>query len=104
MHIRCPHCKEDIELIGSVVLKKEFELGPNAVSARREVGTFPKPVLDLGNRLLWLRQDVEDAVAKETETKILDFVSEIERDLQRLPEDEQAKAREVLAKKLNGGS
>ena len=103
MHVQCPNCEENIELIGSVALKEEFGLGPNAISARREAGTFPEPVLDLTNRLLWLRQDVEDAMAKETETKILEFVSELERSLSTLPEDEQTKAREVLAKKLDGG-
>jgi len=103
MRIQCPHCEENIELIGSVVIKQEFGLGPNAIEARRAAGTFPEPVLDLTNRLLWLRQDVEEAMARETEIKILEFVSELERSLASLPEDEQAKAREVLAKKLDGG-
>jgi len=104
MQITCPNCGKDIQLIGSVAIKKEFGLGPNAVEQRRKNGTFPEPVLDLTNRLLWLRQDVEDAMAHETETKIIEFVSELERSLGKLPEDERAKARELLAKQLDGGT
>ena len=104
MHIKCPHCGEDIQLIGSVAIKKEFGLGPNAIDARRKEGTFPEPVLDLTNRLLWLRQDVEDSMARETENKIMEFVSELERSLGQLPEDEREKARELLAKQLDGGT
>lgn len=103
MHILCPHCGEDIQLIGSVAIRREFGLGPNAIDARRKAGTFPEPVLDLTNRLLWLRRDVEDAMAKETETKILEFVSELEHSLEQLPEGEREKARELLAKQLDGG-
>jgi len=104
MHIKCPHCGEDIQLIGSVAIKQEFGLGPNAIDARRKDGTFPEPVLDLTNRLLWLRQDVEDSMARETENKIMEFVSELERSLGQLPEDEREKARELLAKQLDGGT
>jgi hypothetical protein len=103
VHIKCPHCGEDIELIGSVAIKQEFGLGPNAIEARRREGNFPEPVLDLTNRLLWLRQDVEEAMAKETETKIVEFVQELERSLSTLPKEEQDKAREMLTKQLNGG-
>jgi hypothetical protein len=103
VHIKCPHCGEDIELIGSVAIKQEFGLGPNAIEARRREGNFPEPVLDLTNRLLWLRQDVEEAMAKETETKIVEFVHELERSLSTLPKEEQDKAREMLTKQLNGG-
>jgi hypothetical protein len=104
MQITCPNCGEDIELIGSVAIKKEFGLGPNAIEARRKEGSFPEPVLDLTNRLLWLRQDVEDAMAKETERHIIQFVSKLERDLGKLPEGEREKARELLAKQLDGGT
>jgi len=41
---------------------------------------------------------------QETETKIIEFVSELERSLGKLPEDERAKARELLAKQLDGGT
>ena len=104
MHIKCPHCGEDIQLIGSVAIKQEFGLGPNAIDARRKDGAFPEPVLDLTNRLLWLRQDVEDAMARETESKIMEFVSDLERSLGQLPEDEREKARELLSKQLDGGT
>src|SRR5207244_1490487 len=100
--IKCPHCGEDIELIGSVAIKREFGLGPNAIEARRRDGGFPEPVLDLTNRLLWLRQDVEEGMARETETKIVEFVHELERSLATLPKEEQEKAREMLTKQLNG--
>jgi len=104
MQITCPNCGEDIELIGSVAIKKEFGLGPNAIEARRKEGNFPEPVLDLTNRLLWLRQDVANAMAKETEHKIMEFVSELERSLGKLPEGEREKAKELLAKQLDGGT
>jgi hypothetical protein len=102
MNIKCPHCGEDIQLIGSVGIKKEFGLGPNAIDARRKDGSFPEPVLDLTNRLLWLRQDVEEAMAKETETKIVEFVQELERSLATLPDEEREKALKMLAKEIDG--
>jgi hypothetical protein len=100
MQITCPNCGEDIELIGSVAIKSEFGLGPNAIDARRKAGGFPEPVLDLTNRLLWLRRDVEEAMAKETEDKILDFVQELERSLATLPEGERQKAREMFTREM----
>ena len=102
MHISCPHCGTDIELIGSVAIKNEFRLGPNAIEARRRDGGFPEPVLDLTNRLLWLRQDVEEAMARETEAEIVKFVHELERSLETLPEEKREKARQMLAKELEG--
>jgi hypothetical protein len=103
LHIKCPHCGEDIQLIGSVGIKKEFGLGPNAIDSRRKAGEFPEPVLDLTNRLLWLRQDVEDAMAKETEAKILDFVQDLERSLATLSEEDQKKARQMFADEMGKG-
>lgn len=103
MHITCPNCGEDIQLIGSIAIKKEFGLGPNAIEARRKNGEFPEPALDLTNRLLWLRRDVERAIAEETEAKIMDFVRELGRSLDTLPEDEREKALKMLAKEIDGG-
>lgn len=101
MQIRYPHCGDDIDLIGSVTIKQEFGLGPNAIDARRKAGTFPEPVLDLTNRLIWLRSDVEEAVARETEVEIERFVHELEESLGKLPEDKREKARQMLAKELD---
>lgn len=99
----CPHCGQVIDLIGSVEIKEKYGLGPNAVESRRKDGTFPEPVLDLTNRLIWLRREVEDAATKATEARILDFVHDLERSLASLPEEEREKAREMLAKELDGG-
>lgn len=104
MELKCPHCGKDIQLIGSVGIKDEFGLGPNAIESRRKSGDFPEPVLDLTNRLLWFRQEVEAAMAREAESKIVDFVQQLERSLASLPEDERERAREMLAKELDGGS
>lgn len=101
----CPHCGEIVSLIGSVVIEDEFKLGPAAVKSRRDAGTFPEPVLDLTNRLLWLRSDVEAAIAKETQGKVVEFVQEIEDLIERLPPDQREKARQLLADELeNGGT
>jgi hypothetical protein len=104
MEFKCPNCGEDIQLIGSVAIKAEFGLGPNAIETRRARGEFPEPVLDLTNRLLWIRKEVEAAMARETEAKIVDFVHQIERSLSSLPEEEQEKARQILAKELDAGT
>lgn len=104
MQFTCPNCGEDIHLVGSVAIKEEYGLGPSAIDARRKAGTFPEPVLNLTNRLLWVREAVEQAMARETEAKILDFVHELERSISTLPKDEQEKARQMLAKELDGGT
>jgi predicted DNA-binding transcriptional regulator AlpA len=104
MEFNCPNCGEDIQLIGTAVIKREFGLGPSAIDTRRARGEFPEPVLDLTNRLLWIRKEVEAAMARETEAKIVDFVHQIEHSLSSLPEDEQEKVRQILAKELDGGT
>ena len=103
MHIECPHCGKDIQLIGTVGIKQEFGLGPNAIETRRQDGRFPDPVLDLGNRLLFIRSAVEDAIALEQESKIVELVQGIESSLARLPKEKREKAKQLLAKQLDGG-
>lgn len=103
MKIKCPHCGKDVDLIGTVGIKQEFGLGPNAIETRREDNRFPAPVLDLGNRLLWFRSEVEAAMADEAEAKIVKFVQELEQSLESLPESEREKARRILARQLDGG-
>jgi len=101
MQIKCPHCGEDIQLIGSVAIKHEFKLGPNAVETRRKNGDFPEPVLDLGNRLLWIRQHVVDAIAKERRREIVNVVQQLEQTLSMLSPEEQEEARRALAREID---
>jgi hypothetical protein len=95
-----PTATRFIHLIGTVGIKQEFGLGPNAIITRREEGRFPDPVLDLGNRLLWLRRDVDTAIGNEAEAKIVKVTDEIERSLAGLPAHQWEKVRQRLRDRL----
>lgn len=59
MNVKCPHCSQQIDLVGAKDLDDEFGIGPNSVLYARKEGKFPEPWLLLGNRNLYLRSDIE---------------------------------------------
>ena len=104
MEFKCPHCGKPIRLIGQTTIKEEFGLGPNSVALRRKKGIFPEPVINLGNRLLFIREEVEEAIERDLNTRIEDFVENLERTIASLPEEEQRQARQALERRLQGSS
>lgn len=94
--LTCPHCGEPIDLIGQKELKDEYGLGPNPVAHARSLGTFPIPVLEFGNRNMWLREQINEYVESRTQDKISRLVEDFEQTIASLDEKERAKARELL--------
>jgi hypothetical protein len=63
MDAKCPHCKKTIDLVGARELDADFSIGSNHVQHARERGTFPEPWLAFGNRMIYLRRDIEAYVS-----------------------------------------
>ena len=71
MHtLRCPHCDNEIELLGQKDLTADYALTPNKVVRLVKLQMMPEPVLSFGNRRLWTRQQVENFRAREGEEKL----------------------------------
>lgn len=95
--LTCPHCRKQIELVGQRTLGDEYELGPNKVIAAQQRGKFPAPVLDFGNRKMWLKSDIDRYVRELSNERIAKLVQDFEQYIAILPEDERKQARELLA-------
>jgi predicted DNA-binding transcriptional regulator AlpA len=96
VEITCPNCGKPITLIGTKVIASEYGIGPNTLNAAQKKGEFPDPVLNLGNRLLWLEQDIQKY--KDSLTS-----KQIDRDAERLLKrmgGDPASAKEVLARMM----
>lgn len=94
--LTCPHCGEDIELVGQRELSDHYSMGPNPVAHARSLGIFPLPVLSFGNRNMWLKSDIDAYVEKRTRENVSKLVASLEDELRRLPEPERKLARELL--------
>lgn len=60
MRATCPHCRTDIELLGTTEIKDLFGITPNQVQHSLRAGKFPAPWLKFRNRAMWLKADIED--------------------------------------------
>lgn len=100
--ISCPHCGEPIELVGQKELSEEYGMGPNPVAHARSLGTFPIPVLQFGNRNMWLRSDIEHYIEDKSRERIAKLVHDFEQTISILPEPEREKAREMLTADSGG--
>jgi hypothetical protein len=94
--ITCPHCGKPIELVGQRELSEDYGIGPNPVQHARSLGVFPMPVLQFGNRNMWLRGDIEAYIEEKNRERIAKLVKDFEQTIAVLPEDEQEQAREML--------
>ena len=95
--IDCPHCGKPIELVGQKELSEDYGIGPNPVAHARSLGVFPMPVLQFGNRNMWLREDIETYVEEKSRERISKLVQEFEQTIAVLPEDQREQARKMLA-------
>lgn len=95
--LRCPHCGTDIELIGQKELTEDFGLNPNPVASLRQQGKFPEPILDFGNRNMWLRSTIVAFVDERTRERVAKLVEDFSRTLESLPETERDGALKMLA-------
>lgn len=95
--MKCPHCGEDIDLIGQKEITEEFHIGPNPVAHLRAQGLFPEPVLSFGNRNVWLRADVDRYMEERSRERIAKLVEDFDQTLAALPEKERERARQMLA-------
>lgn len=72
MRATCPHCRTDIELLGTTEIRDLFGITPNQVQHSLRAGKFPAPWLKFRNRAMWLKADIEDhkrgALRKKTES------------------------------------
>ena len=95
--LTCPHCRKQIELVGQRTLNEEYGIGPNSVALARQRGNFPVPVLQFGNRNMWLKGDIEQYIEGQSRERIAKLVQDFEQYIAVLPEDEREQARELLA-------
>lgn len=102
MHLPCPHCHNEIELVGAKEMREEFNISGNTVAHYRDKG-FPKPVLAFGNRLIYLRAEIARFKEERSQQTITKTVDELTKALDSLPEAEQKAARALLESKLAEG-
>ena len=102
--LTCPHCGNGIDLVGQKELKDDYGMGPNPVAHARSLGIFPIPVLEFGNRNMWLRQQIDEYVASRNRDRIAKLVEDFEQTIAKLDETEREQARELLlASEKQGG-
>lgn len=92
MQVKCPHCGEDIDLVGMQDMKG-FALTPNMVQHAQARGRFPIPWLKFNNRAIWLRRDIEHFVSERGRVRAEQAVKTLSETLSGLSENER---REVL--------
>lgn len=97
--LTCPHCGKPVELVSQSELTKDYGLKPNPVAHARKLGNFPEPVLWLGNRYMYLRSDIDAYVDGKKLDKLKDAVNEAYELIEKLPEEERARALEMLGAK-----
>lgn len=95
----CPHCGKPIELVGQKELSEEYGIGPNPVQHARSLGMFPVPVLEFGNRNMWLRSQIEEYIEERSREKIAKLVQDFEQTIATLPAADREQAIEMLGKK-----
>lgn len=100
MQVKCPHCKKDIELVGTRELREQYHLSENQIQHAREGGKMPEPWLSLENRYLYERGAIETFIEERSREKVKGAVEEIIAAISNLPADEQAEARKILDEEL----
>lgn len=96
--LTCPHCGKVIDLVGQRELKDDYGMGPNPVAHARSLGTFPIPVLEFGNRNMWLREQIDEYVSERNRDRIARLVEDFEQTIASLPEADRKQAVELLVK------
>jgi hypothetical protein len=94
--LRCPHCENDIELLGQSDLTELYALTPNKVVRLLGLESMPAPVLSFGNRRLWTRQQIEEFRAREGQERVQMLLHDIESSLEGLPPEQRALFRQAL--------
>lgn len=94
--LKCPHCGTNIDLVGQRELSEDYGLGPNPVQHARASGTFPIPVLEFGNRNMWLKKDIEAYIEDRSRERIAKLVKDFEQTISVLPDKEREQARKLL--------
>ena len=94
--LNCPHCGNDIDLLGQKELSEDYSIGPNPVAHARSLGLFPAPVLAFGNRNMWLKEDIDKYVEERSKERIQKLVEDFEQTIAVLPESQREQARELL--------
>lgn len=94
--LKCPHCGQEIELIGQKELTEEYGLGPNPIAHLRQQGAFPEPALEFGNRNMWLRSTIEEYIEQRTRERVAKLVEDFDHVLAALPETERVEAVKML--------
>lgn len=95
--LKCPKCSNKIELVGQNELSDEFGMAPNTAARKSE--DMPDPVLNFGNRLMWLRSDIEAYAEQRATERLGKLLENIERTIAALPAAERESARRLLAER-----
>jgi hypothetical protein len=99
---KCPHCGQEIDLVGPSDLNKDFGINPNALQHAREKGTLPAPWLKMNNRNLWLRADIDEYVVQQGRAKVESTVRDLMKAVSSLPEAERAEAFKLIQQQNPG--
>lgn len=94
--LRCPHCENEIELLGQKDLTREYRLTPNKVVRLLQLKEMPEPVLAFENRRMWTRQQLENWRTEQGAERVQVLLTETEDALAALP----AEQREVFLQAL----
>lgn len=94
--LKCPHCDNEIELLGQKDLTAQYRLTPNKVVRLLEKDTFPDAALAFENRRLWTRQQVNEFRAEQGKERVQTLLVDTEEALTALPEEERALFLEAL--------
>lgn len=97
--LNCPHCENNIELLGQKDLTTQYRLTPNRVVRLLSLAEMPEAALSFENRRLWTRQQIEDFRAKQSKRRVQSLLVDTEETLSALSEEDRAVFYEALLSK-----
>lgn len=92
----CPNCGKSIELVGPADLKDEYGISANVLQHEREKGRLPEPWINLNNRNLYLRSDIQGFVSDRGRARVENTVRDLMAALQTLPDGEREEALKLI--------
>ena len=104
MQTRCPHCAGEIELVGAKELADEHGLTLNEIQYARGKGRFPEPWLAFGNRIIYLRSDIERYVKDRGKKRLERTLARLEEDLAQLTDGDRRGVLSSLIDRLGEAS
>lgn len=96
MKATCPHCNNEIDVVSSSDLEKDYGLNQNAQQHLRERGRLPAPWLEFPNRNVYLRSDIENSLKEQTIKGAEETVQTLMERVDSLPPEMQEEVKKML--------